>query len=83
MRNRIYLDRNWFYHPVWDDVYISSPMVDETPVTLPHTVAETPLHYFDESIYQKLVCYQTILNDCPNDINFSRCSTSCHCLSEW
>lgn len=66
MRNRIYLDRNWFYHPVWDDAYISSPMVDGTPVTLPHTVAETPLHYFDESIYQKLVCYQTILNDCPD-----------------
>lgn len=41
---RIYLNRDWQF--------------EGKTVTIPHTVKETPFHYFDESEYQKVSTYQ-------------------------
>ena len=41
---RIYLNRNWNF--------------EGTSVDIPHTVKETPFHYFDESEYQMISNYQ-------------------------
>ena len=53
MQQRIYLDQDWFY---------SDELTADTPVRLPHTVQETPLHYFDEQAYQKVATYSRVLS---------------------
>ena len=58
--NVIYIDRNWkfddeFAEDMIDPRYDESSMED---VIIPHTVRQTPLHYFDESIYQMVSCYR-------------------------
>ena len=61
MGQRIYLDRKWKFNEVFTEDMIRMPMKDSQTVSLPHTVKETPLSYFDESTYQMVSCYQKII----------------------
>ena len=58
MAQRIYLDRKWRFNENFTEEMISSPMEESTLINIPHTVKETPLSYFDESIYQMVSAYQ-------------------------
>lgn len=59
MRERIYWNRNWEFTPEFKEELLTKEFTGETvAVTLPHTVAETPFHYFDESIYQMVSGYR-------------------------
>ncbi len=58
--NRIYIDRGWKFSGQYSEgmseiSYDESSMKD---VTIPHNVAQMPLHYFDESIYQMVSGYR-------------------------
>ena len=58
--NRIYIDRDWKFDNDFSDEmvmtsYDESLMYD---VQIPHSVADMPLHYFDEGIYQMVSCYR-------------------------
>lgn len=54
---RLYLNEEWTFCEEWSDNYIIAEAVGEK-VRLPHTIKETPFHYFDESLYQMCSCYQ-------------------------
>ena len=58
MRKKINLCSGWRFSDVFEERYIDSEMTEADEVTLPHSVCETPLHYFDEIDYQKLSTYQ-------------------------
>ena len=58
---RIYLNRGWRFTDTFSDDLIRVPMRDGTEVSIPHTVAEVPFHYFDSSVYEKDACYQRTL----------------------
>lgn len=61
MRKRIYLNRDWEFTTKFTEELLTKDFAGETvTVTLPHTVAETPFHYFDESIYQMVSGYRKI-----------------------
>ncbi|MCR5106064.1 MAG: glycoside hydrolase family 2 protein [Eubacterium sp.] len=60
---RIYLNNDWKFTENYTDAitkeeYNDSSMED---VRIPHTVKETPYHYFDESIYQMVSGYRRII----------------------
>ena len=62
--DRIYLDDGWqfteqFENTMTDFKYQSANLKD---VRIPHTVKETPYHYFDEQIYQMVSGYRRILS---------------------
>ncbi len=57
---KIYIDRNWKFDADFEEGmifpgYSESQMTD---VDIPHSVADMPLHYFDESIYQMVCGYR-------------------------
>lgn len=54
---RQYLNDEWTFCERWSDEYILTDAPGEK-VRLPHTVKEVPFHYFDESEYQMVSCYQ-------------------------
>ena len=60
MRQRIYWNNGWRFSPDFSDEMLRSDYdtgnLEE--VRLPHSVAETPFHYFDESSYQVTSCYR-------------------------
>ncbi len=58
MAQRIYLDRKWRFNENFQEEMIEKPMAESTLVNIPHTVKETPLSYFNESIYQMVSAYQ-------------------------
>ena len=59
MRERIYWNRNWEFTGEYSEAFLQKEFQGETKVVeLPHTVAETPFHYFDESIYQMVSGYR-------------------------
>ncbi len=58
MAQRIYLDKNWKFTEIFSDEMTKQPMADGQVVNIPHTVKEVPFHYFDESEYQMISCYQ-------------------------
>ena len=61
MSERIYIDREWIYKDEFSEEQKGN-LIDDAPyVTLPHSVCVTPLHYFDESVYQKVSCYQRVI----------------------
>lgn len=61
MRERIYLNRDWQFTKEYTEELLTKEFSGETVlVTLPHTVAETPFHYFDESIYQMVSGYRKV-----------------------
>ena len=58
MAQRIYLDRKWKFNENFTEDMIENVMESSVLINLPHTVKETPLSYFDESIYQMVSGYQ-------------------------
>lgn len=59
---RIYLNEGWGYTPHYTHALCGAGFDGALePVRLPHTVAETPLHYFDESVYQMVSGYRRTL----------------------
>ena len=59
-RKRIDLNNHWKFTENWTDdltdpAYSEAGMQD---VRIPHTVRETPLHYFDEETYQMVSGYR-------------------------
>ena len=61
MRERIYWNRDWKFTTVYTEELLEKEFVGELQnVTLPHTAAETPFHYFDESIYQMVSGYRKV-----------------------
>lgn len=59
---RTYINNSWQYTEKFDKQILSSKKTDIklklAQVDIPHTVAETPLNYFDESVYQKVSGYR-------------------------
>ena len=64
---RIGWNDSWCSAPEYSDEMRHLPMTGNqgTEVRLPHTVAETPFHYFDESLYQTVSCYQRMIPYTP------------------
>ncbi len=58
---RIYLNRGWRFTDTFLTELIATPMQGGEQVSLPHTIAEVPYHYFDKSVYEKDACYQRML----------------------
>ncbi|MCR5195660.1 MAG: glycoside hydrolase family 2 protein [Pseudobutyrivibrio sp.] len=58
MTQKIYLDRKWRFNENFTEDMIEQPMENCTLVNIPHTVKETPISYFDESVYQMVSTYQ-------------------------
>ena len=59
MWERIYWNRNWDFTAEYTEELHKKNFSGETvTVTVPHTVVETPFHYFDESIYQMVSGYR-------------------------
>jgi len=59
MRERIYWNRDWEFTTEFTEALLEKEFTGElVKVTLPHTVVETPFHYFDESIYQMVSGYR-------------------------
>ena len=61
MGERIYIDRDWTYAGEFSADMVFHPMTGGEKVSLPHSTAITPLHYFVEHIYQKVAGYQRII----------------------
>ncbi len=59
MGERIYLNNDWYFTETFSDALLSSEADTSalTSVRIPHTVKETPFHYFDESEYQMVSGY--------------------------
>ncbi|MBR1847880.1 MAG: glycoside hydrolase family 2 protein [Lachnospiraceae bacterium] len=62
MNQRIYLNRDWRFRETFQEEDCNTAMRDGEIVQIPHTVKETPFHYFDESLYQMVACYQKELD---------------------
>lgn len=59
---RQYLDNDWFFTEKFDEKLLTKGIDGSMKtVRIPHTVKETPLHYFDESEYQMISGYKKIL----------------------
>ena len=63
MNKRIYLNDDWFFNENFTEEMLKDDYSFESneKVRLPHTVTETPLHYFDESEYQMISSYMKVL----------------------
>ena len=63
MGNRIYLNDDWEFTEDYTEGLLLADYKgqDLQRVRLPHTTVETPFHYFDESLYQKISGYRRIL----------------------
>ncbi|MCR4649288.1 MAG: glycoside hydrolase family 2 protein, partial [Lachnospiraceae bacterium] len=59
MGKRLYLDNDWFFNEAFEEGMLMPDYDFENneKIRLPHTVKETPLHYFDEHEYQKEAAY--------------------------
>ncbi|MBP5413704.1 MAG: glycoside hydrolase family 2 protein, partial [Lachnospiraceae bacterium] len=68
MAERIYLNDDWMFGENFDESMLGADydVTDMKPVRIPHTVKETPLHYFDEHVYQMVSGYVRKL-DIPED----------------
>ena len=63
MRQIIPLNNDWIFKEEFSDELFSAGDVSSAKtVRIPHTVKETPFHYFDESIYQMECGYRRIIN---------------------
>ena len=67
MNQRIYLNTDWQfvqkYTEYLHNLHINT--ADIETVRLPHSTAETPFHYFDESVYQHNSAYRRLLHGDP------------------
>lgn len=59
-QDRIYLNNDWYFTEHFSNQIFDADFAAEgmTAVRLPHTCRETPLHYFDEHIYQMVSGYR-------------------------
>ena len=62
MDKRIYLNDGWEFTGSWDEAFLQPGGPAGQIVRLPHTCAETPYDYFDESAYQMVCGYRRVLN---------------------
>ncbi|MBQ5484477.1 MAG: glycoside hydrolase family 2 protein, partial [Lachnospiraceae bacterium] len=62
MRKKIYLDRDWLFTQHYKEGMERELLQEGERICVPHTVAVTPLNYFDESVYQMVSCYQRVLS---------------------
>lgn len=60
MTHRFYLNDDWLFTEQFEDSLVAPEYPENMlqPVRLPHTCKETPLHYFDESLYQMVSGYR-------------------------
>ncbi len=59
MAERIYINDNWGFTAEYTDELIQRDYEDKLErIRIPHTVAVTPFHYFDEHIYQMISGYR-------------------------
>lgn len=83
MAQKIYLDRKWRFNEKFEEAMINEPMKESRLINIPHTVKETPLSYFDESIYQMESAYQKSIfapvqwNDKVVNLTFEAVGHSC------
>ncbi len=63
---RQFIDNDWYFTEEFTEGLLSGGIKGLTPVRIPHTVKETPFHYFDESEYQMVSGYKRIIK-VPND----------------
>jgi len=62
MRQIIPINNDWLFSEDFRPEYTKNKDFPQfQKVRIPHTVKETPLHYFDEHIYQMESCYQKII----------------------
>ena len=60
---RQYLDNDWFFTENFDEKLLEKGIDSSLKaVRIPHTVKETPIHYFDESEYQMISGYKRVLS---------------------
>ncbi|MCR5418279.1 MAG: glycoside hydrolase family 2 protein [Lachnospiraceae bacterium] len=59
MRQKLFMNRGWRFSQTFKEEMIVGDLSggEFAEVSLPHTVAETPFHYFDEHEYQMLSAY--------------------------
>ncbi|MBR4413035.1 MAG: glycoside hydrolase family 2 protein, partial [Lachnospiraceae bacterium] len=64
MGRRIYLNNDWYFNESFSEEMLQSgyDFKKNECVRIPHTVKETPLHYFDEHEYQKIAAYFRVLS---------------------
>ena len=63
MRQIIPLNNDWMFAESFSDELLTAGSVaGARNVRIPHTVKETPFHYFDESVYQMESGYRHIIN---------------------
>lgn len=62
-KDRIYLNDDWQFSPTYEEAMLEPDFDGEKleRVRLPHSTTETPFHYFDERIYQKISAYRRML----------------------
>ena len=65
---RVYLNNDWKFSETFTEEMIKVDFNDNEmeDVRVPHTVKETPFHYFDESLYQMVSGYRKTF-DVPKD----------------
>ena len=61
MREIINFNTNWKFFKEWNDK-IKTEKLEAEIITLPHTVSEIPMHYFDEADTWLISVYQNIFN---------------------
>ena len=59
MATKLYLDNDWYFSESFDETLLTDrvDLKKMTAVRIPHTVKETPYHYFDEHDYQMVSGY--------------------------
>lgn len=61
MRERIYFNKDWQFKEEYTEELLRAEYTGEYErVSLPHTVKETPFHYFDEGTYQMVCGYRRV-----------------------
>lgn len=56
---KIHWNKDWYFNADYNETLLSPflQLEDLEPISLPHSVVETPFHYFSEDIYQKISGY--------------------------
>ena len=62
MAEHIDLNDGWEFTPTISDAFLAGETCDATEVRLPHTCAETPLDYFDNSVYEMVCGYRRTIH---------------------
>ena len=62
--DKIYLNEDWYFSEHFTEEMIdpATGAADMKKVRLPHTVKETPFHYFPESMLEMVSCYRRVIH---------------------